>query len=155
MASGLLGSVQAAPLAQKSYEPDPRLQAQDLRRQQQMPVAPEMYPNLQALTPQQQAEQELAFQRAQRSRAEPSPFGPDYDPKADARFVGPPDMSQFPERFAKELEQKSAQFRSKKMSEKDFQAWSREFFGRMADWKQKNANDVPVPVPYALPPMSE
>lgn len=173
MATGLLGAAQAAPrygasapaasplvLASglgQNYEPDPRLQAQDLRRQQQAPLAPEAYPNLRALTPEQQAESELAYQRAQRSRSDMTNpavngFGPDYDPKAPAKpgFYGPPDLSQFPPRFTKELEEKAAAFRSKKMSDKEFQSWSQDFFGRMADWKQKNAKDVAIPPPYPI-----
>jgi hypothetical protein len=121
------------------------------------PQGPEAYGNLRALTPEQKAEQELAFARAQRSRAEPSPFGPDYDPKAPVRpgFYGPPDMSQFPARFSEEAAALSAAFQSEKISAKEYQNRSRDMFSRMAEWKQKAGNDVPVPAPYDLPPMSE
>ena len=121
------------------------------------PQGPEAYGNLRALTPEQKAEQDLAFARAQRSAAEPSPFGPDYDPKAPVKpgFYGPPDMSQFPARFSEEAAKKSAEFKSEKISAKAYQQWAQDFFGRMADWKQKAGNDVPVPAPYDLPPMSE
>jgi hypothetical protein len=125
-------------------------------------IAPEQFSNLRALTPEQKAEQELAFQRAQGSRArlespEISGFGPDYDPKAPVSpgFYGPPDMSQFPPSFSEEAAALSAEFKAEKISAKEYQKRARDMFGRMAEWKEKAGNDVPVPAPYDLPPMSE
>jgi hypothetical protein len=122
-------------------------------------IAPEKFSNLKALTPEQKAEQELAFVRAQGARArlespELSGFGPDYDPKQPVKpgVYGPPDMSQFPPMFSEEAAVKSAEFKAEKISAKAYQEWARDFFGRMAEWKEKN---VPVPAPYDLPPMSE